>query len=43
MLMTKKFVPLVNKTIDSNESYFITGPGGAGKSTLINILKQKIG
>ena len=36
------FDPLVNKIIDSNESYFITGPGGAGKSTLINMLKQKI-
>jgi deoxyadenosine/deoxycytidine kinase len=36
------FEPLVNKIIDSNESYFITGPGGAGKSTLINMLKQRI-
>jgi putative ribosome biogenesis GTPase RsgA len=35
------FEPLVNKIIDSNQSYFITGPGGAGKSTLINMLKQK--
>ena len=32
------FKPLVNKIIDFNESYFITGPGGAGKSTLINML-----
>ena len=36
------FEPLVNKIIDSNESYFITGPGGCGKSTLINMIKQKI-
>ena len=36
------FEPLVNEIIESNESYFITGPGGAGKSTLINMLKKKI-
>ena len=32
----------INKIIDSNESYFITGAGGCGKSTLINMLKQKL-
>ena len=36
------FEPLINKIIDSNESYFITCPGGCGKSTLINMLKQRI-
>ena len=35
------FEPLVNKIIESNESFFITGPGGCGKSTLIDMLKQK--
>jgi energy-coupling factor transporter ATP-binding protein EcfA2 len=36
------FEPLVTKIIDSNESYFITGAAGCGKSTLINMLKQSI-
>ena len=36
------FEPLVKKILDSNESYFITGAGGSGKSTLINMLKQRI-
>jgi ABC-type lipoprotein export system ATPase subunit len=36
------FKPLVNKMIDSNESYFFMGAAGCGKSTLINILKQNI-
>jgi hypothetical protein len=34
--------PLVDKIIKSDDSYFIAGPGGAGKSTLINEIKQKI-
>ena len=29
------FKPLVDKIIKSDDSYFITGPGGAGKSTTI--------
>ena len=36
------FEPLVKKIIDSNESYFITGAAGCGKSTLINMIKQNI-
>jgi hypothetical protein len=42
MWMIIIFEPLVKKIIESNESYFITGAGGCGKSTLINMLKQKI-
>ena len=36
------FEPLISKIIYSNESYFITGAGGCGISTLINMLKQRI-
>jgi ABC-type lipoprotein export system ATPase subunit len=36
------FEPLVKKIIDSNESYFITGAAGCGKSTLINMIKENI-
>jgi ATP-dependent exoDNAse (exonuclease V) alpha subunit len=36
------FEPLVNKIIDSKESWLITGPPGAGKTTLINTMKEKI-
>jgi predicted AAA+ superfamily ATPase len=36
------FEPLVKKIIDSNESYFITGAAGCGKSALINMLKKNI-
>jgi hypothetical protein len=36
------FMPLVNKILESNESYFITGAAGCGISTLINMIKQKI-
>ncbi len=30
------FTPLINKIVDSNSSWLITGPPGAGKTTLIN-------
>ena len=36
------FEPLVNKIIDSKQSWLITGPPGAGKTTLINTMKEKI-
>ena len=36
------FEPLVNKIVDSKQSWLITGPPGAGKTTLINTMKQKI-
>jgi 5-methylcytosine-specific restriction enzyme A len=35
------FEPLVNKIFSSGESWFITGPGGAGKSHLINMIKER--
>jgi 5-methylcytosine-specific restriction endonuclease McrA len=36
------FEPLVNKIMGSKESWFITGPGGSGKTTLIKDLQQKM-
>jgi ATP-dependent exoDNAse (exonuclease V) alpha subunit len=37
-----KFNELRDKIINSNESYFITGPGGSGKTELIKQLQQEI-
>ena len=36
------FEPLVNTIIDSNKSWLITGPPGAGKTTLINQIKDNL-
>jgi ATP-dependent exoDNAse (exonuclease V) alpha subunit len=36
------FQPLINKIIESNKSYFITGAAGTGKSTMINDLKEEL-
>ena len=36
------FEPLVNKVMDSKQSWFITGPGGSGKTSLIKDLQQKM-
>ena len=36
------FKPLVDKIMNSNQSYFITGPGGSGKTTLIKDLQRKM-
>jgi ABC-type transport system involved in cytochrome bd biosynthesis fused ATPase/permease subunit len=33
-----KFNELSDKIIKSNQSYFITGPGGSGKTTFLNLL-----
>ena len=41
MLMTI-ILNQVNKILNSNTSYFVNGRGGCSKSTLINIIKQKI-
>ena len=35
-----EFKPLINKIIDSNQSWLINGPPGAGKTTLINMIKK---
>ena len=36
------FKPLVNKVINSNKSFFITGPAGTGKSQLIRDIKTEL-
>ena len=36
------FEPLVDKILNSSQSWFITGPAGAGKSYLINMIKQRL-
>jgi Cdc6-like AAA superfamily ATPase len=36
------FEPLVNKVMDSKPSWFITGPGGSGKTSSIKDLQQKM-
>ena len=36
------FEPLVNKIMDSKQSWFITGPGGSGKTTLIKDLQKRM-
>ena len=36
------FMPLVDKVINSNKSYFITGPAGTGKSELIRNIKREL-
>ena len=37
-----EFKPLVDNILNSNQSCFIDGPAGEGKSTLKNMIKQKI-
>ena len=34
-----EFKPLIDKIIDSNQSWLINGPPGAEKTTLINMIK----
>ena len=36
------FKPLVDKIIKSNKSYFLTGPGGVGKSSLIKLTQERL-
>ena len=36
------FKPLVNKVLNSNQSFFITGPAGTGKSELIRQIKSEL-
>jgi len=36
------FRPLIRKIIKSNKSYFITGPGGSGKTCLLKQLQRKL-
>ena len=35
------FEPLVNKIMESKQSWFITGPGGSGKTILSRIYKRR--
>ena len=35
-VVDNKFKPHINKIIDSNQSWFINGPPGAGRTFLIN-------
>ena len=37
-----EFKPHINKIIDSNQSWLINGPPGAGKTTLINMIKEQL-
>jgi KaiC/GvpD/RAD55 family RecA-like ATPase len=37
-----EFNPLIDKIVDSNQSWLINGPPGAGKTTLINMIKEKL-
>ncbi len=37
-----EFKPLIDKILDSNQSWLINGPPGAGKTTLINMIKEKL-
>ncbi len=37
-----EFKPLIDKNIYSNQSWLINGPPGAGKTTLINMIKEKL-
>ena len=36
------FKPLVEKIMKSNQSYFITGPGGSGKTTILKLLQEEL-
>ena len=36
------FKPIVDKVVELNESCFITGPAGTGKSQLIRQIKQEL-
>ena len=36
------FKPLVEKIMKSNKSYFITGPGGSGKTSLLKMLQDEL-